>query len=95
MTVLEEEIHVLQQEKSPEQESAIAVQNVLFATDFSETAEAALPYAIAICRRFGSTLPAVHVVSEASTLLMTGGVDLRPCARWIPVEESCRSHRRK
>jgi nucleotide-binding universal stress UspA family protein len=30
---------------------------------------------MAICRRFGSTLHAVHVVSEASTLLMTGGVD--------------------
>jgi nucleotide-binding universal stress UspA family protein len=75
MPALEEKLHILQEEKSPEQKSAVAVKNVLFATDFSETAEAALPYAMAICRRFGSTLHALHVVSEASTLLMTGGVD--------------------
>lgn len=55
--------------------SAVAVKNVLFATDFSSTSEAALPYAAAICRHFGSTLHMVHVVSEASLLLMTGGVD--------------------
>src|SRR5437016_8048672 len=53
----------------------IAVKNVLFATDFSATSEAALPYATAICRRFGSTLHSVHVVSDTSLLLMTGGVD--------------------
>jgi nucleotide-binding universal stress UspA family protein len=55
--------------------SVVAVKNVLFATDFSQTSEAALPYAAAICRHFGSTLHMVHVVSEASLLLMTGGVD--------------------
>lgn len=49
--------------------------NVLFATDFSLTSEAALPYAAAICRRFGSTLHAAHVLSDASLLVMTGGVD--------------------
>jgi len=55
--------------------AAIAVKNVLFATDFSATSEAALPYATAICRRFGATLHAAHVLSEANLLLMTGGVD--------------------
>jgi nucleotide-binding universal stress UspA family protein len=55
--------------------TAIAVKNVLFATDFSATSEAALPYAAAICRRFGSTLHSAHVLSDASLLLMTGGVD--------------------
>jgi nucleotide-binding universal stress UspA family protein len=55
--------------------AAVAVKNVLFATDFSATSEAALPYAAAICRRFGSALHAAHVVSDASLLLMTGGVD--------------------
>jgi nucleotide-binding universal stress UspA family protein len=54
---------------------AIAVKNVLFATDFSATSEAALPYATAICRRFGSTLHLAHVLSDASLLMMTGGVD--------------------
>ncbi len=53
----------------------ISLKNVLYATDFSETSEAALPYAGAICRRFGSTLHVVHVISDASLLLMTGGVD--------------------
>jgi|SRR5579872_3079958 len=55
--------------------SPLAVKNVLFATDFSPTSEAAMPYAAAICRRFGSTLHAVHVLSDASLMMMTGGVD--------------------
>ena len=55
--------------------SAISVQNVLFATDFSATSEAAMPYAAAICRHFSSTLHTVHVLSDASLLLMNGGVD--------------------
>jgi nucleotide-binding universal stress UspA family protein len=54
---------------------AISIKNVLFATDFSANSEAALPYAAAICRRFGSTLHVAHVVSDTSLLLMTGGVD--------------------
>jgi nucleotide-binding universal stress UspA family protein len=53
----------------------MAVKNVLFATDFSPTSESALPYAAAICRRFGSTLHTVHVLSEAGLLMMAGGVD--------------------
>jgi len=59
----------------PSKTTAISLKNVLFATDFSPTSEAALPYATAICRRFGSTLHTAHVISEASLLLMTGGVD--------------------
>ena len=53
----------------------VSIKNVLFATDFSVTSDAALPYAVAICRRFGSTLHAVHILSEASLLMMTSGVD--------------------
>jgi nucleotide-binding universal stress UspA family protein len=59
----------------PKSPAAISLRNVLFATDFSATSEAALPYATAICRRFGSTLHAAHVLSDASLLMMTGGVD--------------------
>ena len=55
--------------------SALSVQNVLFSTDFSPTSEAALPYAVAIARRFGCTLHIVHVLSEANLLMMSGGVD--------------------
>jgi nucleotide-binding universal stress UspA family protein len=62
-------------ERSVQPSSALSVRNVLFATDFSATSESALPYATAICRRFRSTLHLVHVLSEASLLMMTGGVD--------------------
>jgi nucleotide-binding universal stress UspA family protein len=40
----------------------IAFKNILFATDFSSTAELALPYAVEIARRSGATIHAVHVV---------------------------------
>src|SRR5579864_8486903 len=62
-------------DRSAQPSSALSVKNVLFATDFSATSEAALPYATAICRRFRSTLHMVNVLSEASLLMMTGGVD--------------------
>ena len=71
MTVMEgKEIRV-----EPSRTAAVTLKNVLFATDFSATSEAAVPYAAAICRRFGSTLHVAHVISEASVLMMTGGVD--------------------
>lgn len=53
----------------------LSVRNVLLASDFSAISEAALPYAAAICRRFGAALHAAHVLSDANLLLMTGGVD--------------------
>lgn len=53
----------------------VSLKNVLFATDFSPTSEAALPYAAAICRHFRSTLHMMHVLSDASLLMMAGGVD--------------------
>jgi len=54
---------------------AVSVKNVLYATDFSLISEAALPYATAICRKFGSTLHVAHIISDTGLLLMTGGVD--------------------
>ena len=57
------------------QPAAISIKNVLYATDFSPTSEAALPYATAICRRFGSTLHVAHVLSDTSLLIMTEGLD--------------------
>jgi nucleotide-binding universal stress UspA family protein len=62
-------------ESHTSQTTALSVKNVLFATDFSASSEAALPYATAICRHFGSTLHTAHVLSDASILMMTGGVD--------------------
>ncbi len=55
--------------------SALSVKNVLFATDFSAMSEAALPYATAVCRHFGSALHIAHVLSDTNILMMTGGVD--------------------
>jgi nucleotide-binding universal stress UspA family protein len=36
--------------------------NILFATDFSSTAERALPYAVELARRFGCAVHTVHVI---------------------------------
>ena len=49
--------------------TSISLKNVLFATDFSEVSEAALPYAAAICRRYNCQLHAVHVISPASYIV--------------------------
>jgi len=47
----------------------ILLKNVLFATDLSSAAHAALPYALAIARHYGSTLHAVHVLPELDIML--------------------------
>ena len=72
MTLVESRPDTLEVKKRP---AAIAVKNVLFATDFSPSSEAALPYATAISRHFGSTLHVAHVISDTNLLLTTGGVD--------------------
>ena len=40
----------------------VLLKNILFATDLSSAADAALPYAIEIARRYGSTVYAVHAL---------------------------------
>ena len=45
----------------------VSLQNVLFATDFSSCSEAALPYGIGMCRRYGATLYTVSVVPSEIT----------------------------
>lgn len=42
----------------------ILLNNVLYATDFTTASGEALPYALAICRHYESTLHAVHVLPE-------------------------------
>ena len=46
--------------------TAVAIKNILFATDFSEVSEAALPYVTALSLRYGSTVHVVHVLPEAT-----------------------------
>lgn len=72
MALVEEQHGTLTAQTSP---AAISVKNVLFATDFSSCSKAALPYATAISRHFGSTLNLAHVLSDVSLVGMTGGVD--------------------
>jgi nucleotide-binding universal stress UspA family protein len=45
----------------------LPLQNVLFATDFSSCSEAALPFGIGVCRRYGATFYTVSVVSSEVT----------------------------
>jgi nucleotide-binding universal stress UspA family protein len=40
----------------------ITLNNILYLTDFSELAEAALPFVTAIAHKYGSTVYAVHVL---------------------------------
>ena len=48
--------------------TTIAIKNVLFATDFSETSEAALPYVAALSQRYGSEIHLAHVLPEVRFL---------------------------
>lgn len=59
-----------------EQKPAIAVEikNVLFATDFSDASEAALPYVAALSLRYGSTIHLAHILPDV-TLLRPGAPD--------------------
>jgi nucleotide-binding universal stress UspA family protein len=42
-------------------ERRIALKNILFATDFSPAAEAALPYAVGLAKQYGGKVHALHV----------------------------------
>jgi nucleotide-binding universal stress UspA family protein len=47
----------------------VSLKNILFATDFSEASQAALPYAAAIARRYDSQLHIAHIMSPASYII--------------------------
>lgn len=49
-------------------ESAVAFNNILFATDFSAVSEAALPYIVSLSLRYGSTMHVAHVLPDALVL---------------------------
>ena len=49
--------------------AGISLKNILFATDFSEASQAALPYAAAIARRYDSQLHVAHIMSPASYII--------------------------
>jgi len=47
--------------KAVEAKTRIALKNILFATDFSPAAEAALPYAIGLAKQYGGKVHGLHV----------------------------------
>lgn len=49
--------------KTVQAKTRIALRNILFATDFSAAAEAAMPFAIQVARRYGAKVYGVHVNS--------------------------------
>jgi len=54
--------------------TSVSIKNILFATDFSEVSEAALPYATALSLRYGSVVHVAHVLPEV-TFLRPGAPD--------------------
>jgi nucleotide-binding universal stress UspA family protein len=54
--------------------NAVAIKNILFATDFSDVSEAALPYVTALSLRYGSNVHVMHAVPE-TTLVALGTPD--------------------
>ena len=57
MNLLEEKVNTI-----------VSLKNILFATDFSEVSEVALPYATAMSLRFGGTVHVVHVLPVANVI---------------------------
>ena len=43
----------------------VGLKNILYLTDFSESSEAALPFAIAIARNYGASVHALHVLTPS------------------------------
>ncbi|MGA7293426.1 MAG: universal stress protein [Terriglobales bacterium] len=48
----------------------IVLKNILFATDFSDYSNAALPYALSVARRYGATLHAAHVMPTMAQMVL-------------------------
>jgi nucleotide-binding universal stress UspA family protein len=48
----------------------IALKNILFATDFSTCSNVALPYAKALCQRYGATLHSIHVRPTTTEMVL-------------------------
>jgi nucleotide-binding universal stress UspA family protein len=64
--------------------AGISLKNILLATDFSEASEAALSYAAAISRRYGSQLHLAHIISPASFIVASepmGPITIDTCTK--------------
>lgn len=56
---------------APAVQNRIQIKNIVFATDFSQTARAAMPFAAEIAQRFGAKLFAVHAKTPENYALPT------------------------
>jgi nucleotide-binding universal stress UspA family protein len=54
--------------------TSVSIRNILFATDFSDVSEAALPYATALSLRYGGMVHVAHVLPDV-TFLRPGAPD--------------------
>lgn len=66
-------------------ETRIQVRNILLATDFSSTSEAALPHALALARRYDAQLFVAHVIRPDL-------FEMVPSEQSATVQESARRH---
>ena len=66
-------------------QTKVKIKNILFATDFSPAANAALPYAAGIARHYGAKLHAVHVTSLPIPPAVGGMYGTVPAGGWSPV----------
>ncbi len=75
--------------KTLEISNRIALQNVLFATDFSPFSENALPYAIAIAKQYDGKVFAVHAVAA-------GAFNTVPAETWpVAIDDESRHEQRQ
>jgi nucleotide-binding universal stress UspA family protein len=54
----------------------LALKHILFATDFSPVSEGALPFAVALARRFDASIEAVHVLSPGELAPLPDGAPI-------------------
>jgi nucleotide-binding universal stress UspA family protein len=58
----------------------VSLESILYATDLSRPSAEALPYALSIARKYGSTIFAVHVISSPAFLVSPPTVELQAIA---------------
>lgn len=74
--------------KTLDAKTRIQLNNILFATDFSPSAAAALPYAAGLARRFGANLFALHVRTPVIN-------PMTPPAGWPALEKAAEAEERE
>jgi nucleotide-binding universal stress UspA family protein len=58
----------------------VSLENILYATDLSKPSAEALPYALSIARKYGSTIFAVHVISSPAFQVSPPTIELQAIA---------------